>query len=125
MIRSHVGLKYDFSWSALGLNYSYVDFPNGDISSNAITLSLDIPFTSPTFSWGNDGLTESDYFGSDLSNVSIHRSHLAARVRAYYPSSDSKSTSGGSFDDSLGLVGEIILTFLIKTGLLPLKLLVL
>jgi hypothetical protein len=37
--------------------------------------------------------------------VSRHRSHLAARVRAYYPSSDSKKTSGGSFDDSFGLVG--------------------
>ena len=33
MIRQHIGLKYDFNWSALGLNYSYVDFPNGEISS--------------------------------------------------------------------------------------------
>ncbi len=105
MIRPHIGLKYDFNWSALGLNYSYVDFPNGDISSDAIALSIDIPFSSPAFSWENDGLTEADYFGPDLSNVSRHRSHLAARVRAYYPSSDSKTTSGGSFDDSIGLVG--------------------
>ena len=51
MIRPHIGLKYDFSWSSLGLNYSYVDFPNGNISSDALALSLDIPFTSPTFSW--------------------------------------------------------------------------
>ena len=42
-IRLHIGLKYDFSWSVLGLNYTYVDFPNGDISSDAIALSLDIP----------------------------------------------------------------------------------
>ena len=40
-IRPHIGLKYDFNWSVLGLNYSYVDFPNGDISSDAIALSLD------------------------------------------------------------------------------------
>ena len=105
MIRPHIGLKYDLSWSKLGLNYSYVDFPNGDISSDAIALSLDIPFTSPIFSWKNDGLTVADQFGADLSNVSRHRSHLAARVRAYYPSSNSKTTSGGSFDDSIGLVG--------------------
>ena len=26
MIRPHIGLKYDFSWSVLGLNYTYVDF---------------------------------------------------------------------------------------------------
>ena len=105
MIRPHVGLKYDFSSSSLGLNYSFVDFPNGDISSDAIALSLDIPFTSPILNWEDDGLTATDYFGADFSNVSRHRSHLAARVRAYYPSSDSKTTSGGSFDDSLGLVG--------------------
>ena len=105
MIRPHIGLKYDFKWSALGLNYSFVDFPNGEISSDAIALSFDIPFTSPILNWEDDDLTAADYFGVDSSNVSLHRSHLAARVRAYYPSSDSKTTSGGSFDDSLGLVG--------------------
>ena len=105
MVRPHIGLKFDLSWSTLGLNYSYVDFPNGDISSDAMALSLDIPFTSPIFSWENNGLTKADYFGADLSNVSRHRSHLAARVRTYYPSSDSKTTSGGSFDHTLGLVG--------------------
>ena len=105
MIRPHIGLKYDFNWSSLGLNYSYVDFPNGDISSDAIALSLDIPFAAPTLNWKNDGQTQEDYFGADLSNLSLHRSHLAARVRAYYPSSNSKRTSGGSLDDSIRLVG--------------------
>ena len=105
MIRPHIGIKYDFRWSSLGLNYSFVDFPNGDISSDAIALSLDIPFTSPILNWEDDGLTAADYFGANFKDVSRHRSHLAARVRAYYPSSDSKTTSGGSFDDSLGLVG--------------------
>ena len=105
MIRPHIGLKYNFSWSSLGINYSYIDFPNGDISSDAITLSLDIPFTSPILNWEDDGLNATDYFGASFSDVSRHRSHLAARVRAYYPSSDSKTTYSGSFDDSLGLVG--------------------
>ena len=105
MLRPHIGLKYDFSGSLLGLNYSYIEFPNGDISSDAITLLLDIPFTSPTLNWEDDGLTAADYFGSDLSDVSRHRSQLAARVRAYYPSSESRTTSGGLFDNSLGLVG--------------------
>ena len=88
-IRPHIGLKYDFSWSVLGLNYTYVDFPYGDISSDAIAISLDFPFSSPIFSWENDGLTTADYFGSDWSNVSSHRSHLAARVRTYFPASSS------------------------------------
>ncbi len=114
MIRPHIGLNYDLNWSALGLNYSYVEFPNGNISSDAIALSLDIPFTSPTLNWENDRLNAADYFGADLSNVSRHRSHLAARVRAYYPSSESKTISGGSFDDSLGLVGVDYSYFLDK-----------
>ena len=105
MIRPHIGLKYDFNWSALGINYTYVDFPNGDISSDAIALSLDIPFSSPNLDWENDELTAADYFGADWKNVSRHRSHLAARVRAYSPASSSKNTSGGSLNDSLGLVG--------------------
>ena len=105
MIRPHVGLKYDFSWSKLGLNYTYVDFPNGNISSDAIALSLDIPFSSLILNWEDDGLTVADYFGVDSSNVTSHRSHLAARVRAYSPSSGSKTTYGGSLNNSLGLVG--------------------
>ena len=105
MIRPHLGLKYDLNWSALGINYTYIDFPNGDISSDAISLSLDIPFSSPVFNWRDDELTAGDYFGTDWSNVSRHRSHIAARVRAYSPVSGSQTTSGGSLEDSLGLVG--------------------
>ena len=114
MIRPHIGIKYDLSWSVLGLNYSYVDFPNGDISSDAFALSFDIPFSSPAFNLEDDGLTVADYFGADWNNVSRHRSHLAARVRAYSPASGSKRTSGRSLDDSLGLVGVEYSYFLDK-----------
>ena len=81
-IRPHIGLKYDFNWSVLGLNYSYVDFPNGDISSDAIALSFDFPFSSPIFDWENDVQNAADYFGANWKNISRHRSHLAARVRS-------------------------------------------
>ena len=106
-IRPHLGLKYDFSWGVLGLNYTYVDFPNGDISSDAIALSMDFPFSSliNNSEQDDDGLTEADYFGTDWSNLSRHRSHLAARVRSYSPVSGSKTASGKSLDNSLGLVG--------------------
>lgn len=106
-IRPHLGFKYDFSWGVLGLNYTYVDFPKGDISSDAIALSMDLPFSSliNNSEQDNDGLTEADYFGTDWSNLSRHRSHLAARVRSYSPVSGSKTASGKSLDNSLGLVG--------------------
>ncbi len=114
MIRPHIGLKYDFGLSALGLNYSYVDFPNGDISNDAIALSLDIPFSSPTVNWEDDVVTAVDYFGTGLRNVSRHRSHLAARVRSYSPASGSKTTSGSLLNDSLGIVGVEYSYFLDK-----------
>ena len=105
MIRPHIGLKYDFNRSALGLNYSFVDFPNGDISSSAIALSLDIPFSSPVLNLEDNGLTVADYFGADWNNLSRHRSHLAARFRTYSPAKGSKTTSGGLLDDSVGILG--------------------
>ncbi len=115
MIRPHIGLKYDFSWSLLGLNYVSIDFPNGDISSDALALSLDIPFSSPLFNVKDAGdQTVANYFGANSSNISRHRSHLAARVRAYSPTSGSKTTLGESLDDSLGLVGVEYSYFLDK-----------
>ncbi len=115
MIRPHVGLKYNFSSSVLGLNYTYVDFPNGDISSDAIALSLEIPFSSPILNWeDNEGQTVANYFGADWNNVSRHRSHLAARIRSYSPARGSKTTSGESLNDSLGLVGVDYSYFLNK-----------
>ena len=46
--------------------------------------------------------------------MSRHRSHIAARVRSYSPASASTTTTGGSFDDSLGLIGVEYSYFLDK-----------
>ncbi len=113
-IRPHIGIKYNFNWGLLGLNYTYVDFPNGDISSDAIALSMDFPFSSLINNSEDNGMTTTDYFGADWSNLSRHRSHLAARVRAYNPSNGSKTVSGRALNNSLGLVGVEYSYFLNK-----------
>jgi hypothetical protein len=105
MLRPHIGLKYDFDRFSLGLNYSYIDFPNGDISSSAIALNLDFPFSSVHRDWNDPAISASNYFGADWDNISRHRSQISARFRAYQPSNGSKTTSGGSIDDTIGLVG--------------------
>jgi len=105
MLRPHIGLKYDFGQFNLGLNYSYIDFPNGDISSSAIALNLDFPFSSVRRDWNDPAMTSRNYFGADWDNVSRHRSQISARFRAYQPSSGSTTTSGKSIDDTIGLVG--------------------
>ena len=104
-VRPHIGLKYDFSWGKVGLSYIYVDFPSGDISSDAMALSMDFPFSSAINNSEDNEITAENYFGADWSNLSRHRSHLAARFRSYSPTSSSKTTSGSSLDNSLGLVG--------------------
>ena len=106
-IRPHIALKYDFNWGLLGLNYAYVDFPNGDISSDAIALSMDFPFSSLINNSEDNEMTAVDYFGADWSNLSRHRSHLAARVRSYYPASGSETASGSSLDNSFGLSAQV------------------
>ena len=105
MLRPHIGLKYDFGRFSLGLNYSYIDFPNGDISSSAIALNLDFPFSSVHRDWNDPAMTSQNYFGADWDNVSRHRSQISARFRAYQPSSGSTTTSGKSIDTTIGLVG--------------------
>ena len=113
-IRPHIGLKYDFNWGLLGLNYTYVEFPNGDISSDAIALSMDFPFSSLINNSEVNGITSVDYFGEEWTNLSRHRSHLAARFRAYSPVTGSKTTSGRNLDNTLGLVGVEYAYFLDK-----------
>lgn len=44
MLRPHVGIAYDFRWVRLGLHYSYIHFPSGEIHSSQVGLDLDIPF---------------------------------------------------------------------------------
>ena len=75
------------------------------MSSDAIALSLDIPFNSPTLNWEDDGLTVADDFGSAISKLSRHRAHVAARVRAYDTARGSKKNRGGCVEDALGRVG--------------------
>ena len=48
MLRPHIGLLYDLQLFKIGVNYNYVKFPNGNISSKHWGLQLDIPFQVAT-----------------------------------------------------------------------------
>jgi hypothetical protein len=105
MLRPHLGLMYDFGEFSLGLQYTKVKFPNGDINSDAISVMLEIPFNSLDRNWDDPPTSADEYFGNGLANVTKHRSHISMRTRAYNPSSGSKKTSGQSLDETIGLVG--------------------
>jgi len=44
MLRTHAGFTLDYEDSAYGLGYSWVTFPNGDITSNQVVMSVSHPF---------------------------------------------------------------------------------
>jgi hypothetical protein len=44
MLRPHIGIAYDWKKLRTGLHYSYIDFPDGEIRSHQIGLSIDIPW---------------------------------------------------------------------------------
>ena len=105
MLRPHIGVTYDFGKFALGVNYSKVNFPNGDIDSDGISVMFEIPFSSLSRNWDDPPTRADEYFGIGLANVSKHRSHVSMRSRAYKPAGGSKKTSGQTLNDTIGLVG--------------------
>lgn len=105
MLRPHIGLMYDFGEFSLGLHYTKVKFPNGDINSDAIAVMLDIPFNSLDRNWDDPPTSAEQYFGNGLANITKHRSHISMRARAYNPASGSKKTSGKNLDETIGLMG--------------------
>jgi len=114
MLRPYVGLFYDFGQYSLGLGYSHVEFPNGDIESDSISLQLDTNFQSATEDWFTSIERADNYFDSSLSKVSRHRSHISIRSRFYNPTTDSKNVSGNALNKTIGVVGINYAYFLNK-----------
>lgn len=86
MLRPHIGLMYDLKKFKVGINYSQVKFPNGNISSKQWGLQLDIPFQLVT----SDKLTSSlNSHNLDLADV-----YFSLNTQTYTPKSSVKTRSG-------------------------------
>lgn len=105
MLRPYVGLFYDFGEYALGLGYSRVEFPNGDIDGDSFSLQLDTNFESATRDWFTPIDHAENYFNSSLSKTSKHRSHISIRNRFYKPANGSKKVSGSDLSETIGVIG--------------------
>ena len=88
MINSHLGLSYHFKYAALGLTYSQIKFPSGDINSQQLGLVLDIPSTFyylPPYSDFN--LKKNQY-------RNYVTSYVAPLAKIYWQKKGTKNTAG-------------------------------
>lgn len=106
MLRPHAGLIYDANDYRVGLTYSQVEFPNGNISSNQMGLQLEIPFQTVTADMTDSarlykGLLEY----SDTYDFGWVDHYFAATFQQYFPLSGTTDTSGQKNTKTISLIG--------------------
>lgn len=74
-VEPYVGLKYPFSFFTAGLEYSYIDFPSGQISSDQIGVGISFPLR-------------------DEEKIYTGKNYIALLARESIPSADTKDTAG-------------------------------
>ncbi|MGB5965632.1 MAG: hypothetical protein WBG65_08860 [Sulfurimonadaceae bacterium] len=106
MLRPHAGLLYDASSWRLGLAYSKVKFPNGEIDSDQISLQLEMPFeTVSAETKDSKGLDKALRSYSHQYDFGWIDHYFAATFERYFPLSGTKDTSGEEDLESISLIG--------------------
>jgi hypothetical protein len=108
MLRPHVGLSHDFERLRLGLGVAKVIFPDGEIDSNQLYLSFEVPITLLYADIGQAG-TEVEPSRAAPPEWLPHlgRAHETWSLtgRRYHPGSDARTTFGAPVTDDMTLVG--------------------
>lgn len=100
MLKGYAGGLYEFdSGYSLGLNYSYVTFPNGDIDSSQLSLVADLKFETL---FVEPKLSESILKKFHFTNK---RDYLVATTQIYFPKEGTKKVGGSSLDEDIKLLG--------------------
>jgi len=108
MLRQSLSLEYLYGSNGFALGVSGVQFPNGDIRSEQLTLAIskrfDSLFTSPSYD-----LNQLDYDVINLLNVGkqvgLERYKFSAQLKYYDPSANSRMTTGQRHPGSMRLLG--------------------
>jgi len=118
MLRPHAGVSYDFDSFRIGAAASRIDFPNGEIESQHLVLTLDVPFNSYRSNISSNALkfTVADLAAAGHKNVSSSRQEVIAKSRRYFLSDSSRTTSGAKTDQHLDLVGVEFRRFFSSQG---------
>lgn len=117
MIRPHVGLAYDFNGARLGVHYSYISFPDGEIHSNQIGLNLDISTDFYYLSPQKSSLSLIDRRDIQLpagKYLDVYRNDFALLLAAYQQRPVTKDTSDNTRRSTIGIIGAEIDHYLTK-----------
>jgi hypothetical protein len=99
MLKSYAGLLYTFDKYSLGLNYSYVTFPNGDIDSSQVSLVADMKFDTIFVDTPLDMKTLRSY------HLVNNNDYVVGTYQTYFPTSNLKTRSSKTLENNINLVG--------------------
>ena len=110
MVRPNVGIAYAFPWARLGVHYSYVTFPSGEIHSQQVGVDLDIPtefyYLSPRDSHVGRSLFNLDDIHLPIGKfINFQRNDFAILLQAYLQRPGTKDIDGSVQDGTIKLVG--------------------
>jgi hypothetical protein len=99
MLKGYGGLLYRFNNYSLGLNYSHVNFPNGDINSDQVAVVADVKFDTI---FVESSVQESDYKHYSFAN---NQDYIVATYQRYFPKNTALKRSGRDLTQEIELVG--------------------
>src|SRR3990167_4650336 len=110
MVRPNVGIAYAFPWARLGVHYSYISFPSGEIHSQQVGIDFDIPtdfyYLAPQDNHVGRSLFNLDDIQLPIGKfIGFQRNDFAILVQAYLQRAGTKSTDGVIQDGTIKLVG--------------------
>ncbi len=114
MLRESLAVEYLSGHNTYSLGVSGVQFPNGDISSEQLTLGYRRRFDSLFSPVDYDVANLDDDLLSLLNvgkNVGLERYQFLAQFKQYYPTSGSRMTTGRTHPDAMRLLGAKIRYF--------------
>ena len=123
MIRSQIGLSYDFERFKVGANYSYVSFPDSRIQGKQVGLSIAIPtkfyYTNPNFIGRT--INDLNMLNHSSSNIVFNRIYMGIIVKNYFQKVATKNTFGEVQDNTIWLTGFELGRFMTKNTYILLK----
>ena len=108
LFRPHIGIAYDWKGLRTGLHYSYIDFPDSEIRSQQIGMTIDIPWDfyyllahkDKKVSWDRDDLPL-----PPERHLAFQRNDFALFLQAYRQQPGTRNVYGEVQDETIGLIG--------------------
>lgn len=105
MLRPHAGIIYKMNYFDIGLSASRIEFPNGNISSNQVSIQIEVPFKS-IHSSNNKSFTLDDIvpITSKYGDIGWSNSYISMLLQNYYIPDDMINLDG---EDHIGIMNVI------------------